>query len=184
MGGTVAGPGQVASLDAVLAGFKPKVARAQVCLRGDLIDELEQLEVQYRQAKAADDGDLGGGPWLPIAERIAQVQAEVDATSTTFVFESIGQRAWSDLIAAHPPTSEGKKTGEQFNPDSFPFAAVAASCVQPTGVDEEGARRLYDRLNFGQWSELWGACLDANVRTASVPKSAARSGSPRGSAAS
>lgn len=178
-----AGAGQAVSLDSVLAGITPKVVRAKVCLRGDLIDTLERLEADYRQA-LADDDNLGGEAAAKLAERIAEVQAEAEQASVEFVFHAIGQRPWADLIAEHPPTPEGKKNGEQFDPKTFPFAAVAASCVQPTGVTFAGVEKLYEKVNFGQWQALWGACLEANIGTVSVPRSAAASVTRRRSAGS
>lgn len=174
--------GQVVSLDAVLAGITPKVVRAKVCLRGDLIDELEQLEAEYRRLSQSDD--LSGGPAEDVADRIAVVQSEAEQSSVEFVFHAIGQRPWADLIAEHPPSPDGKKNGEQFDPKTFPFAAVAASCVQPTGVTFAGVEKLYEKVNFGQWQALWGACLEANIGTVSVPRSAAASVTRRRSAGS
>jgi hypothetical protein len=102
------------------------------------------------------------------------LEAEIDAAKVEFRFQSIGHRAWADLMAAHPPTKEQLKAFNRIdhNPETFPLAAIAASCVEPAmTVDDVG--RLERALNDTQFNLLLVRCVEANTGGIDTPKSAA-----------
>lgn len=110
---------------------------------------------------------------LPTAQRLAEIEAEIEERSVTFRFKSIGNRAWSDLLRTHPPTRAqlSQHRGIDHNPETFPYAAIAASCVDPVMTSDD-VKRLDASTAFDvtAWNDLWGACLRANVAEAN-PKS-------------
>jgi len=102
------------------------------------------------------------------------LQGEMEAAKVEFRFRNIGRKAWADLLAAHPPTKEQRtdlKTDH--NPETFPVAAIAASCSEPAGMSEDAVRRLEAALTDSQFTVLWRACVDANLGGVEVPKSLA-----------
>lgn len=110
------------------------------------------------------------------AARLVEIEAEIEADIIEIRMQGIGRKAWRDLLAKHPPTREQKRDtpAAEFNPDTFPFEVIAASCASPTTADEVRALEAKTWFNEQCWSELWGACLRANVVDPS-PKSLAAS---------
>lgn len=148
------------SIDEVFAEAESPRASTKVCFRRDLVERHEDLEADLQAAQTQDamENRLPAAP--AIAQAIVDLEAEMQAAQREFVFEAVGKRRWSDLLAEHPPRAEDR--GLDHNPVTFPSAALAASCVQPVmTVDEAG--RLEDLLTIAQWLKLWNACLKANV---------------------
>lgn len=160
----------------VLAQIKPKTSTVRVCLRGDLLAAHEQAEAELAEARRTDNS-YAKAP--EIARRVQELEAEMDASSTPFTFSAVGQKAWTDLLVKHAPSDEQKAEGYEFDPLTFPQAAMAASSVEPR-MTEAQADKLYAAVNFGQWSQLWGTCLAVNVEGSNVPFSAAASAVLRG----
>lgn len=173
-------PSAAPDITTVLAAIKPKRKVVRLCLDGDLLAQLEAVERELLHAKVKDSGE-NRTPQAPrIAREYEDLREQVVAAEVEFVFVAIGRRAWSDLMLAHPPTKqeqeEAKQQGmvAQFNAETFPIAAVAASCKQPAGMTVEAVEQLYAQLNDGQWLRLWTeGCLGANITGTDVPFSAA-----------
>lgn len=112
---------------------------------------------------------------IAVAERIVEIEEQIAASVREFRFVSIGRKAWSDLLAQHPPTDAQRRRdrGIDYNPDTFPYVAMAAACTSPTmTVDQARKIGTSPALDVAGWSELWGACIRANVQDA-APKSLA-----------
>jgi hypothetical protein len=109
------------------------------------------------------------------AERLAEIEAEFEANEVEFRFQNIGRRAWADLLRKHPPTQEQLRRDKHadHNSDTFPYEAMAASCVEPQ-MSVEQVHKLDESkaLDVDGWTKLWGACVRANVLDV-VPKSVA-----------
>lgn len=169
------------NIDEVLAQATPKTTTVRVCLRGDLLAQHEQLERELAEARRLDEVENRHVEAPGIARRLQELEAEIDKAQVEFTFAAVGQKAWTDLGAEHPPTDADREAGLDFNGRTFPVAAIAASAVDPK-MSVEHSAKLFEKLNFGQWQLLWGACLAANVEGTSVPFSAAASAVLRGSA--
>lgn len=162
-------------IDDVLKETRPVAHTVDVCVRGDLLAEISQLRARLADVRE-DDRRLNRQPQAPaLQERIQELQRQARDHSVTFRFQAIGNRAWSDLLKDHPPTTaqqkEALQAGDplQFNPETFPKAAIAASCTQPEGMTLAKVQELWERWNFDQCQKLWGACLAANVGSTDVP---------------
>lgn len=109
------------------------------------------------------------------ARRLAELEAEMEASTVEIKLRGIGHRAWADLLKAAPPRPEHRKAspGIDHNPEVFPICAIAASSFEPK-MTEEQVMQLVAKPWFNEkcWSDLWGACLRANV-VDEVPKSLA-----------
>lgn len=169
-------------MEEVLAQARRKTSTVKVCLRGDLLAEHDRLEELLAEARRRDDIENRPAEAASIAQQIEDLEREISDTETAFTFQAIGQKAWTDLIALHPPSEQDREDGWEFNPRTFSVAAVAASAQTPA-MTEEQAGRLYDLCTFGQWERIWSVCLAANVHGTDVPFSAAASAVLRGYAA-
>lgn len=111
------------------------------------------------------------------AERLAEIEAEMESSTIEFRFGSIGHRAWADLLRAHPPTKKQKDADRQLdhNPETFVYEAMAASCLDPV-MTVDDVRRLEEShmMDVQSWSEMWSACIRANVIDAAPNSLAAR----------
>lgn len=158
-----------------------RMATARILLRQDLHARWKQMDAELTAAAARDrlhGGSIGdGGEAPPLAAKLREFEAEMADQWVEFRFKSIGHRAWADLLAANPPTPEQVRHQPlvDFNPDTFPVAAIAASCAEPEMTLEE-AQRLDRALNQTQFDQLWSAVLDVNMGGDSDPKSVLAAG--------
>lgn len=172
--------------DEFLDEFRPPEQPVSVTTRGDLIGELHRLEGELAAAQDAAAGEGIDDPSgaLDIASKIMDLRERVRASERTFTVRSIGEQAWSDLVADHPPTKDDRERRLPWHPATFWPAAIAASCIQPKLTVEQVGKML-TRLSSGQMSKLTGAVLAVNGGGDDIPKSDAgfvlRRGSKRSS---
>lgn len=165
----------MASIDDILTVAEDPTHRRTATVRVLLHQELEArhraLELEL-VAAIDEDARLNRDPVAPdVAQKIRDLEVELDAAKVPFTFRAIGKRAWADLLAAHAPTPEQRQTGRaEFNPETFPAAAIAASAIDPE-ISPPAAARLEAALNSSQFDLLWGAVLDVNIGGLQSPKS-------------
>lgn len=157
-----------------------RLATAKVLLRQDLVARHHELDVELAVAIARDATTNERDQAPAISQQLVELQDEMEAAKVEFRFRAIGKRAWADLLAKHPPTKvqvqqakDNKTSAWDHNPETFPIAAIAASCIAPEGVDEDAVRRLEAVLTDSQFTVLWRAAVDANLGGVEVPKSLA-----------
>lgn len=154
------------------AEHQPRTDSVRVCMRGDLVAEIGRLEQQFNRQRLEDERTNAPNLAPELARRILDLQAEAAGHEREFVFTAIGQRAWSALLADHPPTDEQRKSGADHNPETFPYEAVAASCTSVTGGTGQDVQALADRLSLGDWTRIWNCCLAVNLGGTVLPKCA------------
>lgn len=163
---------QGTTIDDLLAEIQPRTSVARVLLRQDLVEQHAALDAELNAAMIADKHE-NRTPVAPgLARQLAELEAEIEEAKRSFHFKALGTRAWKKLIGEHPPTKEQLKAikGVDHNPETFPIAAIAASCTSPVMTAGQVAD-LEERLNQTQFNQLWEACLDANVGGGRDPKS-------------
>ena len=151
-----------------------RTATTSVLLRQDLAREHARLQTELNEA-LRDDANYNRTPQAPvIAQRIADLEAEIESAKVTFTFRALPRREYVDLISAHPPTKKQladlatkssdplRKPSLEFDPERFPIALIAACSFDPV-MSEDDVRRLDKALADEQWSRLWGAAIAANV---------------------
>ena len=132
----------------------------------DRLDELDR-EIQVKrfssnpsvqeQAKKLED------------ERV-DLEAQVKKTSIKIVVQSMGRRAYEDLLGEHPPTTaqveDFKKQGGRgqlpFNTDTYPMALIMASLTEPEPTDEVKEWLDGDDWTAGEIQEIFTACVSIN----------------------
>jgi hypothetical protein len=152
-----------------------------ICVAGELIAEHSRLDAKLEEAETEQIasrklGDAEASEVERLRGRIRKLEADIKAQTHDFVFRALKKNAWRDLMEEHGPR-KGKERQERWNPQTFPPAAVQASCLSPEGMDDDEAFRAFweDAINDGQRDELFRGALKANEGTLSVPFSVSAS---------
>ena len=147
-----------------LSAYRPPERTVSITTRGDLLGELSRLEDELsRLREAQDDGDtsLSDGDVIAVAQRITDLRQQVRESSREFRIISIGDRAWADLMAKHPPSAEDKKEGMPWNVSTFYTDAISLCVAEPKLTPAE-ADKLMELLSASQIRALAAAILDVN----------------------
>jgi len=156
------------AIEDLLAKVKPATASVRVCLRGDLLGDLDLINddlEQYDEWEPASMSD--SDPRTELRARKAELEDQMREASASFRFQSIGDKAWSDLLAAHP-AREGKQDEENWDATTFPAALIAASAVEPTMTVAQ-AEALLDGFTLNQRNSIFQTAMSACMRGVSIP---------------
>ncbi len=165
----------------MLAGAKPAETAVNVCLRAHLVAEHELLDEQLVEAVQAQASSLAGNGAAELRERIEAIEAEMRENTYAFRLRAMGRRAFSELVAAHPPRRD--EQGEiveadlrfSANVDSLFPELIRASVYDPAPQDADWDTLLSDdadhRLTDGQYLQLAIAAWNLNRRSVDVPLS-------------
>ena len=166
----------MADVDDVLGAHRPVTRSVRVIVDGGILAELDRLEAALESAVDTDRRLNRKAEAPAIAEQIRVLHQQGNDSAVTFTFQSVGRKLWSDLQASHPPTQdqidESSSRDEQppdWNPETFPAAAIAASCVDPDGMTVVKAQRIVDDWSMAQVNQVWQGCLSANIGAADIP---------------
>jgi hypothetical protein len=141
-----------------------------VLLNLELVTEHGRLEADLQAQVAASDSLGSREP--PAAQALRDLEARMESEMRPFTLEGIGYGRWQALLMKYPPSREHRRQGAEFDPATFPPAAVAASAVDPE-LSVDDAEFLMNELDAAQWAKLWSGCLEVNVGQADPPKSLA-----------
>ena len=163
----------MASIEDILAEATPRERTVKVCIRGDLAGRMEELQDQLAQTSTDwEPSDLSEvHPGRAIAEEMKALREQIKVAERPFTLRYIGDKAYSDLMAAHPSEDDN----EAFNSETFPRALIAASCVDPV-MSEEQAAQLFEKINEGEIKKLFDAAWDVHNSSEMVPFSLLASG--------
>lgn len=154
-------------LDAFLDGYELPVEEVPICGRAGLVADHAQAEAAVLAARA--DGGLGGVP-PELVERLEELEREIEESVLVFRVRGVSQRAWADLLAAHPPTKDQREKGSVYNQDTFEPAALSLCAIEPT-VSIEQALRIRETLPAVEWARLILAVINLNQKATQPPKS-------------
>ena len=155
----------------------PPEVSVSICVRGDLVAEHDRLDGELRRVRDEDDSENRLPRAPQVAQKIRDLEDQIRDAEVEFTFRGVGRRVLTDLETAHPATAEQQDAQEDgsklsWNPQTYPPALVAASCVTPAGITPARAEHAFETWSAGQWSKLWRACLAANFGSADPgPKS-------------
>ncbi|MET7395624.1 hypothetical protein ABZS66_19250 [Dactylosporangium sp. NPDC005572] len=155
-----------------------------VCLRGDLVAELEELDRQFDEAEQAPAGDgrlTSGAARRRIAEQAAELREQMQQSTVALRLRALARRSWDALVKAHPPLEGNQEHAALgYNSDTFFEALVRASIIDPV-ITAEQWNQVLDVLTARQWRTIVGAAQALNVRDVDVPFSRAASQLTQGS---
>lgn len=149
----------------------------RLTLRGDLMDEIATLEEEMHRQEREDEKYNREDLAPKIARQIQDLVEAARAAEVLFTFQGLGSGEFAKLQAAHPATDENRKalgTDElEWNPDTFPPALMAASCIAPADLHDNTAEwtEIHRSWSNGQVMRLWTTCMAANAMGADTPKS-------------
>jgi hypothetical protein len=145
-----------------------------LCLAGDLVEQIDQLERQLADAKPPVSlGDAS--PKRLIAEQIVALQDQMRESTVDFHLRALPSRKWSHLLVERPERKENEPA-QEWEPRLFAWQAEVTSqtCVDPVMTAEQ-VGELVDELHFKAWAELSTACYLLNMGDVDIPNSEAAS---------
>lgn len=157
----------------IIARATPRETTVPIYMDGAAAAEVEGLERQL--ADVADtwkpDSLASADPTTELAKQIQAARERMQDSRADFRLRALGDKAWSDLMAAHPSPNPG----QLWDPATFPKALLAACCQDPVMTPEQVAD-LFEVINDGQREVLVNGALDVNQEATSIPFSVAASG--------
>lgn len=168
-------------IKAKLKRARRRQATEEVCLRGDLAGEFEQLEVQLEALPKSNK--LAGDPERTrLQEAMDRVRADMQADTVPFTLRALPDTPYQELVDAHPPRRDGDEVNASdarwgFNWSTFPRALIRACTVEPVLDDEDWALLFGEDVGLspGQLARLREVALTVNGRSVDVPFSPAAS---------
>lgn len=155
----------MADIAAIIKQATPRQRTVTVCTAGDVVGRLDELQEEL--SKVAEDWEpesiADQHPGRAIAAEIKELQAKSRESEVPFTLRYIGERAYSDLLAAHPSDRDDEAFGE-----SFTAALIASSCVDPV-MTEEQAHELFEVINQGEVKKLFDAAWDVHNSADATP---------------
>jgi hypothetical protein len=181
----------VGALTDAVDRHRPRTVPVWLCPDAQLADELHVARADLVNA-ARRSSSLDTTAVQQAKARVDELQAKVDTIAVEFVLQQIPRPDWRALSDRHQPSKAVRERYREqgiaidFDPDSFPPAAIAACLVSPREDTDEATaaavRSIFETWGEGECERLWQACLAANVDVSAVPKSAAVSATTSGSA--
>jgi len=158
----------------------------QVCLRGDLQAEFDDLERQLREAReapAATGKRIGSKPEaLAIVERQAAIREQMADEMLDLLIRALPradyvdesgekQDGWVTLVRKNPPRP-GNEGDEAMGVNLEGLMEVAVPrCVAEPALDEDDWERLNSVLTSGDWDRVMNTVWSVNRSGVDVPKS-------------
>lgn len=160
----------MSDIDDLLAAARLPETTVPLCLRGDLVAEVEELERQLVTEEAKPKVSIAsGGSARALAERIAQLQGEMEAYTRPFRLRAMARHDWTRFLMEHPPRSGNDLDARVgYNQETFLPALIRRCLVDPALSDDQWAK-LDAVLTDAQFDMLSSAAWGINRRDVSVP---------------
>jgi len=155
----------------LLAGLRRAERTVPLCMAGDLLARLQDLQRQLDEAtqeRKANASLASGSRTREIADEIEAVRVEMAAHTIVFRLRALRGAAFRDLQLAHPPREDvARDVRAGFNELTFADALIRACVVDPV-LDAEDWAQL-DELSDAQWQVLAGAAYAVNAADVDIP---------------
>lgn len=159
-------------VDALIDQARKPEKTVTVCLRGDLIAEIEEREQQIARMVA---DDRVASQRARLGDEIDELRRRMQAASITLRFRALDRLVWADLEAKHPPRKD-EKTGEVnrydagvgFNVDTLIAEAIPMSLAAPKLTPAQLDKLLAAATNQ-QYDEIAGCIHALNCSRVTVP---------------
>lgn len=182
-----------------MAGAQAPSRTVEICLRGDLVAELEELERQAERARTEQSPSKEDATAAQVVERIRALQEQMRDATEVFRLRALPPRRYRALREQHPPRRDAAGEPNRgdaalgFNRDTFVHALIPLCTIEPQLTDEQWRQLLGDTetraaeleaqgeddevvdglLTYSQFLELGNTCWDLNEGDVSVPFSPA-----------
>lgn len=160
-------------IKSLLKQAKRRETTEDVCLRGDLVGEQEQLQRQLAQLPKSDK--LGGDPERQrITAELERLLAEMRDATVTFTLRALPDADFQRLVDEHPPRRDGDEPNRGdaqagYNRATFSRALIRACVVDPLLDDEDWHLVFAEALDPLQVTRLYMAAARVNGGNADVP---------------
>jgi hypothetical protein len=146
-------------LDGWISGARLPEKSVTVYGRADLVGEYQELEIEFESARRNASGDerLGGTAELDIAQRMVDVQEQMQASALTFRFRALSKDETKPIFDDAPKDKAGNA-----DDDYVATHWVAAASVHPK-ITPEQAGQIRERIGQGQFGSLWDAAYSATT---------------------
>lgn len=158
----------VVDLRTRLQNAKPPQRSVRICLRGDLIGRIEDLDEQIynldQERKAVGDDRLSGNATaVKLAAELKKVREEAEAESVVFTFHALPKGQYADLKAKSPG-----KDGKEVDHSALFAKVIPLSIIEPE-VDSETLDKFLDGLTEGQYDSIVSAVHFLNEGGGDLP---------------
>lgn len=156
---------------AVLAAAKLPERSVDLCLRGDLVAELQELQRELTDADREEkvSGSLEGGRSVEISERIRDLREEMLEHTIVLRLRALPRKAKQKLIAEHPPREDNETDRLVGFNEETTSAALLRACTFEPDLDEDDWARFEEVLAEGQWVALNNAVWSVNTQDVDIP---------------
>ena len=163
------------TFDEIQAVRKPRTRSEWIPLDGGLLREIEEVEIDLRQAERDDEREHRTPVAPRLREQLDELRARAEQAAVRFTAQALPRKAYRELIEAHPPQPLTKEQVEQkvrqgrWTTETFAPALITACFVEPVGVD---GRVIWDEWDAGIAEALFGMALMVNEEPPQVPSGA------------
>jgi hypothetical protein len=151
----------------LLAAAKLPERSVTVCVRGDLVAEIEELERELKAAIEERKNDprlTSKSPAKDYADKIQAKRAEMDEHTITFRLRGMKAATWREFTSRHKGADGG------LDILALMGEALPASVVSPE-LDAEDWERFNDNVAASEIGKLIDAVWELNMQGVAVPKS-------------
>ena len=147
-------------IDAIFAEAQLARREVKVCTRPDLVEEYRNLAGQDRGDSLSDKGR---------GKKLAELVAQIEAKTVTFVFQALPPEKYRALLAKHPPTP-GNKGQERigYNIESFVDALIQECLVSPKLTEKQWSA-VRPKVSQADWDAMQAAAHSVSAIRVEVP---------------
>jgi hypothetical protein len=177
---------KIEDVAAAIRGAHLPERTVELCLRGDLVAEWEQLDRQRIAALRSSADSLEGGPAQEYAAQQDALRERMAAETVTARFRALRRAEYTRLVASCPPRRDDDNQVLPtdlggYNPEQYFPAIVRACWVEPV-LDGDVLTHLLDEvLSQRQFEDLALAAHQANRGAVNLPNSLGASTTTRNS---
>jgi hypothetical protein len=148
-----------------------------ICLRGDLIADMQDLIEQLGRARNTTGPDdrlgapAGGVAALDLEARLHELDEQMKAATHPFRFRALSGDEFDALTLQHPVGNDASDLDKQLGYDyeAFSTALVRVSLVDPVVTSDDEFAELRAALNRKQWSALVDAAYAVSNEDVTAP---------------
>jgi hypothetical protein len=157
----------------LLAAAKLPERSVSICLRGDLVADINALERELAAevAEQTTNKRLGSkSKAKELADAIEGKRAEMAESTLDMRLRALTAGRWRELVRKYPPTKDDQ-TG--LGVDLLPFMgeAIPASVVEPADMDEDDWQTFNDNVPPSEINRLMNLVWELNTQGVDIPKS-------------
>lgn len=157
----------------MLAAAKLPERSVAICLRGDLVADINALERELAEVlaqEAADRRMTGVKRSKELADAIEAKRAEMADATLDMRLRALKVSQWRDMVRKYPPAKDDK-SGLGVDITAFMGEAIPASVVSPDDMDADDWETFNDNVPPSEITRLMNLVWELNTQGVDIPKS-------------